>query len=91
MPQSEYMLNGASDKSKVAIKKRLIRPVRGLNNTVQATDSITGGNIFGTMAAISKTLRKGALVRIEIQARVAANAVATTADPPAKIKELNNS
>ena len=72
MPQSEYKLNGAADRSKVAIRDRLISPVRGLNNTVHATDNMTGGKIFGTMAATSKNLRNGALVRIAIQARIAA-------------------
>ena len=71
--------------------KRLIKPVRGLNSTVHDTASITGGKIFGTMAVISKSLRNGALVRIEIQANVAASAVASKAEPPAKMNELNNS
>ena len=54
------------------------------------TASITGGKIFGMMAVISKIFRKGALVRIEIHAKVAASAVARIAEPEAKTKELNN-
>ena len=65
--------------------------MRGLRSTVHATASMTGGNTFGTIAVSSNNLRKGALVRIEIHASVAANRVARIAEPEAKTKELKNS
>ncbi len=84
-------MSGASSKLSTSINSRLINPVRGLNSTVQATASITGGTMLGTIAVSSKTFLNGALVRIEIQARVAANAVAKTDEPKANTNELNNS
>ena len=88
MPQSEYRLSGASDRSKICMKDRLIKPVRGLNSTVHDTASITGGKIFGTMAVSSKNLRNGALVRIEIQANVAASAVASNGGTAGENKRI---
>ena len=70
---------------------RLIKPVRGLSSTVQETASITGGKMLGTMAVSSKNFLNGALVRMEIQAKVAAKNVARMDAPVAKTNEFNSS
>src|SRR5919106_1987585 len=85
------MLNGASARPNSSISARLIKPVRGLNKTVQETASITGGKIFGTIAVSSKKFLNGALVRIEIHASEAAKKVATSAEPVANKNELKSS
>ena len=64
--------------------------MRGLSSTVHETASITGGKMFGMIAVSSKNFLNGALVRIEIQARVAANPVARIDEPEANTNELNN-
>ena len=46
--------------------------------------------MLGTMAMSSKNFLNGALVRMEIQAKVAARKVARMDDPVAKTKELNS-
>src|SRR6266436_5243312 len=91
IPEREYRLRGASDKLKISINNRLISPVRGLSSTVQDTANITGGKIFGMIAVSSKNFLNGALVRIAIQARIAASSVASTEEPAAKTNELKSS
>ena len=46
--------------------------------------------MFGTMEVSSKNFLKGALVRMEIQAKVAARKVARIDDHVAKTNELNS-
>ena len=66
----------------------LMRPLLGLSNMTQEMEMRIGGRMFGTIAVSSNSRRKGALVRMVIQAKAEARTTERPAEPMPKINEL---
>jgi hypothetical protein len=84
------MLNGPFSNPRIFTNNPLIRPLLGFNSMTQEIETRIGGRILGIIAVNSKSLLKGALVRIVIQARANAKITESPAAPRPKMKEFNN-